>query len=104
MPGAADQPPTEVERILKKIRKLLALSDSANEHEALLAMQKARQLRDSYDTLIRKQLTVTGLRTVMELRGIPCIPAVSVHATMQSIISPDHSASRSTARTISERR
>lgn len=47
----------------------------------------ARQLRDSDDTWIRKKLTVTGLRTVMELRGIPCVAADSVHATKQSIIS-----------------
>ncbi|MEN8135453.1 MAG: Y-family DNA polymerase [Thermodesulfobacteriota bacterium] len=47
----------------------------------------ARQLRDSDDTWIRKRLTVTGLRTVMELRGIPCVHAASVHATKQSIIS-----------------
>jgi hypothetical protein len=36
-------------RILIKIRKLLALADSTNEHEALLAMQKARQLLDRYN-------------------------------------------------------
>jgi DNA polymerase V len=47
----------------------------------------ALQLRDSDDTWVRKQLTVTGLRTVLELRGIACIPADSVHATRKSIIS-----------------
>ncbi len=48
-PGTPDRRPTDAERRLKKIRKLLALSDSANEHEALLAMQKARQLLDRYN-------------------------------------------------------
>lgn len=34
--------------LLEKVRKLLALSESANEHEALLAMRKARELLDQY--------------------------------------------------------
>ena len=33
----------------------------------------ARQLRDRENTWLRKQLTVTGLYTAMEMRGIPCI-------------------------------
>lgn len=49
VPGESDHPTTETERILQKIRKLLALTDSSNEHEALLAMQKARQLLDRYN-------------------------------------------------------
>lgn len=53
----------------------------------LRGIYNARQLRDSEDTWIRKQLTVTGLRTVMELRGIPCITADDLNATKQSIIS-----------------
>lgn len=35
--------------LLEKIRKLLALSESANEHEALLAMRKARELMAQHD-------------------------------------------------------
>lgn len=34
--------------LLEKVRKLLALSESANEHEALLAMRKARELLDQH--------------------------------------------------------
>lgn len=34
--------------MLEKVRKLLALSESANEHEALLAMRKARQLLEQH--------------------------------------------------------
>lgn len=34
----------------------------------------ARHLKYANDTWIRKHLTVTGLRTVWELRAIPCIP------------------------------
>ncbi len=36
-------------------------------------IMNAAQLRDKDDAWIRQKLTVTGLRTVMELRGIPCI-------------------------------
>lgn len=49
VPGAPDHRATDAERRLEKIRKLLALTDSTNEHEALLAMQKARQLLDRYN-------------------------------------------------------
>jgi DNA polymerase V len=37
-------------------------------------VRTALELSRRPDTWIRKQLTVAGLRTVMELRGIPCIP------------------------------
>lgn len=36
-------------------------------------IENARQLRDADDRFIQKYLTVTGYRTVLELRGIPCI-------------------------------
>jgi DNA polymerase V len=47
----------------------------------------ALQLKNTDDTWIRKQLTVTGLRTVMELRGIPCISLDNSNPTKKSIIS-----------------
>jgi hypothetical protein len=47
--GDPDAPPGIANRKLEKIRKLLALSDSANEHESLQAMRKARQLLDKYN-------------------------------------------------------
>lgn len=47
----------------------------------------ARDLRDADDVWIRKRLTVTGLRTAMELRGIPCIPLELVQPGKKSIIS-----------------
>jgi DNA polymerase V len=34
----------------------------------------ARQLADQSDTWVKTHLSVTGLRTAMELRGVPCIP------------------------------
>jgi DNA polymerase V len=37
------------------------------------SIHTALELKNCADAWIRKQLTVTGLRTAMELRGIPCI-------------------------------
>lgn len=39
----------ETEKIMEKIRKLMALTESANEHEALIAIRKARQLMDRHN-------------------------------------------------------
>lgn len=47
----------------------------------------ARDLRDADDVWIRKRLTVTGLRTAMELRGISCMPLEVVQPDKKSIIS-----------------
>ena len=57
-----DQETAESVKTLEKVRKLLALSASSNEHEALMAMQKARQLLDKYnlnDTDILDKATPT---------------------------------------------
>lgn len=47
----------------------------------------ALDLRNADDGWIRKRLTITGLRTVMELRGISCLPLETVAADKKSIIS-----------------
>lgn len=39
-----------------------------------LGVRTARQLRDLPDRWVRRHLSVTGLRTVWELRGISCLP------------------------------
>lgn len=46
----------------------------------------ARDLKYANDNWIRKQLTVMGLRTVWELRGIPCIPIEDAPAAKKGII------------------
>ncbi len=46
----------------------------------------ALDLRNRDDTWIRKHLTVTGLRTVMELRGTPCIPIDHAPAPRKSVV------------------
>lgn len=45
----------------------------------------ARALRDTDDQWVRKQFGVTGLRTVHELRGIPCLPLEDCPPSKQSI-------------------
>ena len=45
----------------------------------------ALELKNCTDTWIRKQLTVTGLRTAMELRGIPCISLAKAGTAKKSI-------------------
>lgn len=46
----------------------------------------ARHLQHADDGWIRKHLTVTGLRTVWELRGIPCIPLEKAPAPKKGIV------------------
>lgn len=47
----------------------------------------ALQLRDANDAWLRKTLTVAGLRTAIELRGISCIGAQDVPSARKSIVS-----------------
>jgi hypothetical protein len=52
-PGAG----TEVDRVLERIRKLLALAGSANQHEAEIAMRRAHEL------MLRHNVEATAART-----------------------------------------
>ncbi|GFM32741.1 Y-family DNA polymerase [Desulfovibrio subterraneus] len=47
----------------------------------------ARQLRDMPDYWVRKHMTVTGLHTVLELRGISCMDLDAAPAPRRSIVS-----------------
>lgn len=51
LPGPADASATDgdSENITRRIQKLLALADSPNQHEALLAMQKVHELIERYN-------------------------------------------------------
>jgi DNA polymerase V len=49
-------------------------------------IRTARQLRDLPDAWVRKKMTITGLRLVHELRGIPCIPLEEVPPAKKQII------------------
>jgi DNA polymerase V len=48
-------------------------------------IDNALELKNCADAWIRKQLTVAGLRTVMELRGIPCISLEKAAPAKKSI-------------------
>ena len=62
-------------------------------------VRTALELTQCEDTWIKKQLTVAGLRTVTELRGVPCIsleeaaPAKKSIATSRSFSQPVHTLS-----------
>lgn len=45
----------------------------------------ARDLRDAKDAWVRQRLTITGLRTVYELRGISCLPLEDVQPAKKGI-------------------
>lgn len=49
-------------------------------------ISNARQLRDADDAWIRRNLTVVGLRTVWELRGLSCIPLEQSPQPKKSLI------------------
>lgn len=46
----------------------------------------ALQLKNAEDSWIKKNLKVTGLRTVMELRGVSCLPLTEVEPTRKSVL------------------
>lgn len=46
----------------------------------------ARALRDLPDVWVRRQMTVVGLRTVWELRGIPCLPLETKRPVRKSLV------------------
>ena len=62
-------------------------------------VRTARHLRDMPDERARRMLRVVGLRTVWELRGIPCLPLDDAPPARKSI-----TRSRSFGRTVTERR
>ncbi|MBN1495413.1 MAG: Y-family DNA polymerase [Spirochaetes bacterium] len=47
----------------------------------------AAQLRDAPDRWVRRAMTIMGLRTVWELRGVPCIPIDELPAPKKGIVS-----------------
>jgi DNA polymerase V len=53
----------------------------------LRSIRTAKDLRDADGGMIRKLLSVTGLHTVMELRGIPCIDLSEAPAPRRTMVS-----------------
>ena len=50
-------------------------------------IRTALELRDAPDRWVRRHMTVTGLRTVWELRGVPCLPLEELPAPKKGIVS-----------------
>ncbi len=50
-------------------------------------IKNAKQFRDSNDKWVQKKMTITGARTLMELRGISCINLEEVSQPKKTIIS-----------------
>jgi DNA polymerase V len=50
-------------------------------------IRTARELRDAPDKWVQRNMTITGLRTVWELRGVPCIPLDELPAAKKGIVS-----------------
>jgi DNA polymerase V len=50
-------------------------------------IRTARQLRDAPDKWVRRNMTIMGLRTVWELRGVPCLPLDELPAPRKGIVS-----------------
>ncbi len=48
-------------------------------------IETARQLRDAHDAWVKKHLTIVGLRTVYELRGVSCLPLDQVRPAKKGI-------------------
>ncbi len=51
------------------------------------AVYTAKDLRDKDNLWLKKQLSITGLHTAMELRGIPCISSNPPNTIRQSLVS-----------------
>ena len=83
----------EVDRVLERIRKLLALAGSPNQHEAEIAMRKAHEL------MLRHNIEASAARARASLRGPPPRRSAQARATRGRVrrssgCSPSSSSSR----------
>ena len=78
----------EIDFILKNLEvgEIWGIGSRLSHFLAKRGIFTAGQLRDQPDLWIKKNLTVVGLRTVLELRGIPCLDLEEVQAAKQSIM------------------
>ncbi|MDW7771610.1 MAG: Y-family DNA polymerase [Desulfobulbaceae bacterium] len=78
----------DVDRLLARIpvRDIWGIGRRNAEKLNRQGIQTTLDLKNSDDGWIRKHLTVTGLRTVMELRGISCIPIDHASAPRKSVV------------------
>jgi DNA polymerase V len=82
----------DVERLLDRVPvgEVWGIGRKYSAHLIKNGIRSARDLRNADDRWVRKHLRVTGLRTVLELRGVPCLtleevtPAKKVIASTRS--------------------
>jgi DNA polymerase V len=79
---------TDVDGILSKIsvEDIWGIGSQNKKKLNRRGIYTALHLKNADDTWVRKELTVTGLRTVWELRGIPCIPLEEAPPSKKSIV------------------
>jgi DNA polymerase V len=73
--GALDLSTVDLDAILEatETEKIWGIGPARAQTLRDHGIENARQLRDAEDRFVKKYLTVVGYRTVLELRGIPCI-------------------------------
>jgi DNA polymerase V len=78
----------ELEAILAKleVEEIWGIGHRLAHFLAKRGIFTAAQLRDQPDMWIKNNLTVVGLRTVWELRGVPCLDIEEIRPTKQSIM------------------
>ena len=86
--GACDLGTLDLEELLEstETEKIWGIGPARAETLKRCGVENARQLRDMDDGAARKLLSITGLRTVLELRGIPCIEFTVAPPTRRSFI------------------
>jgi len=79
----------ETENILSTvpIEDIWGIGRRSAEKLRLRSIRTAKDLRDADGGMIRKLLSVTGLNTAMELRGIPCIEQSEAPAPRRTMVS-----------------
>ena len=86
--GVCFPSPKEVDTILETVEvgKVWGIGRRLSSFLAKRGIHTAAQLRDQPDLWIKSHLSVVGLRTAWELRGIPCLNIEEVTAPKQSIM------------------
>ena len=94
----AGSPETENILAAAPVEDVWGIGRRSAEKLHLRSIRTAKSLRDADGGMVRKLLSVTGLHTAMELRGIPCIEQSSAPAPRRAMVS-----SRSFGQRVTER-
>lgn len=82
-------PPANLEDILENttVNDIWGVGPAYAQKLIKKGIRTARQLRDADERWVRKNMTVVGLRTLYELRGVSCIPLEESPPSRQQIVS-----------------